>query len=161
MEEVNYRSLQFRNIIQKFALYNLYRYINTSLYSPKVRVYSWWVLGISSFILILSSLIFLIISLVYSSSKSSSSSLYSSLLRRASSSRCSFCCMTILSLTTFSRTILFKMLPRSSFYIVTIYVLNWFKIICPSLKNIFESKWTMALIINIYSDVLYHSYCWR
>jgi hypothetical protein len=39
MIEVNDGSLQFGDIIQKLCLYNLYRHMNTSLYSPNVRVY--------------------------------------------------------------------------------------------------------------------------
>lgn len=39
MVEVDNGSLQFGNIIQELGLYDLYVRMNTSLYSPKVRVY--------------------------------------------------------------------------------------------------------------------------
>ena len=82
--------------------------------------------GASSAILSLSPFIFLIISLVSSSSNSSNSSRYASLLFLSSSSRCSFCCMIILSRTTFSMTMLLRMFPKSAFYIYLNFLLFQF-----------------------------------
>ena len=76
-----------------------------SLYSPTVLCSSYFLTGASSVIFILYPFIFFMIYLVSASSNSSSSSYSAYFLFLAYSSRCYFCCMTILSLTAFSITL--------------------------------------------------------